>query len=141
MGHRVVNTIQLAVLGTLGPLFLLVLVGISVPNRVVESLGLDHAASASLQMEHLQKELELFLVDHGRYPTTTEGLQALVRSPGSMNWTGPYLAEPRIPIDPWGRSYRYVSPGDHGSYDLWSFGADGLWGGTRQAQDLLSWSD
>ncbi len=78
MGHRVVNTIQRAVLGTLGPLFLLVLVGISVPNRVVESLGLDHAASASLQMEHLQKALELFLVDHGRYPTTTEGLQALI---------------------------------------------------------------
>ena len=141
MDKRVVNTIQRAVLVTLGTVLLLGLVGISVPNRVVESLGLDHTAIARLQMERFEKALELFLLDHGRYPTTAEGPQALVTNPGSMNWTGPYLSEPRIPADPWGRSYRYVSPGDHGSYDLWSLGADGLPGGTRQEQDLMNWSD
>ena len=92
-------------------------------------------------MERLQKALELFLVDYGRYPTTAEGLRALVRSPDSTNWTGPYLSEARVPIDPWGRSYRYVAPGDHASYDLWSLGSDGRWGGTRQDQDLVSWSE
>ena len=141
MDKRVVNTIQRTVLVTLGTLFLLGLVGISVPNQFVESLGQDHAGTARLQIERLQKALELFLINHGRYPTTAEGLQALVREPGSLNWTGPYLSEPRIPTDPWGRSYRYVSPGDHGSYDLWSLGADGRWGGARQEQDLLSWSE
>ena len=100
MDERVVNTIQRAVLATLGTVFLLGLVGISVPNRVVESLGLDHRATARLQMERFEKALELFLLDHGRYPTTAEGPQALVRNPGSMNWAGPYLSEPRIPADP-----------------------------------------
>ena len=106
MGKRAVNTIQLGVLVTLSTVLLLGLVGISVPNRVVESLGLDHTATARLQMGRFEKALELFLLDHGRYPTTAEGPQALVRNPGSMNWTGPYLSEPRIPADPWGRSYQ-----------------------------------
>ena len=141
MDKRVVKTIQRAVLVTLGTVLLLGLVGISVPNRVVGSLGLNHTATARLQIERFEKALELFLLDHGRYPTTAEGPQALLRNPGSMSWTGPYLSEPRIPADPWGRSYGYVSPGDHGSYDLWSLGADGLPGGTRQEQDLLNWSD
>lgn len=141
MPKTLVNTIQRTVLGFLGAIFLLGLIGISVPNPVVSSLDPDETETAKRQIRALEKALERFLYDHGRYPTTHEGLGALVRDPGSLNWAGPYLPTPGITGDPWGRPYMYISPGDHGSYDVWSFGADGLPGGARRDVDLLSWGD
>ncbi len=74
------------------------------------------------------------------YPTTEQGLQALVAKPDGVDrWQGPYLAKQQVPGDPWGRAYRYKTPGDHGDYDLTSYGSDGQPGGTGEAADVNSW--
>ena len=76
----------------------------------------------------LGQALDLFRLDLGRYPTTDEGLQALREDPGIDNWDGPYVKK-AIPKDPWKNDFHYQSPGDHGDYDLYSFGADNSSGG------------
>ncbi len=80
--------------------------------------------------------LKLYELDNGGYPTTTEGLNALLQKPGNLpNWNGPYLE--RKPLDPWGRDYKYVSPGTHRphDYDLFSVGKDG----TESDDDVTNW--
>ncbi|HEV1999967.1 MAG TPA: type II secretion system protein GspG, partial [Xanthobacteraceae bacterium] len=84
---------------------------------------------------------DLFFLDAGRYPTGAEGLGALVRRPGAVAlWNGPYLKGAIVPNDPWGNAYVYRSPGQHGAYDIVSFGADGNEGGTGSAADITSWT-
>ena len=79
-------------------------------------------------------------MDIGRYPTTAEGLDALIRNPsGLMTWKGPYLGKREIPKDPWGRFYVYRSPGQHGAYDLFSYGQDGVEGGEGEDEDVTNW--
>ena len=93
------------------------------------------------QIANLGGALEVFSIDVGRLPTTDEGLQALVENPGDVaNWFGPYLKKDSVPKDPWGFEYHYKSPGDHGSYDLWSLGADNRDGGEGEDQDVVSWN-
>jgi general secretion pathway protein G len=76
----------------------------------------------------------------GRYPTTAEGLQALVVQPVGVNrWNGPYLRKNIIPKDPWGNDYHYRSPGQHGAFDLYSLGTDNAEGGEGENQDVVSW--
>jgi general secretion pathway protein G len=83
--------------------------------------------------------LDNFRLDVGRYPTTEEGLDALRRKPsGADRWDGPYLQKD-IPTDPWGRPYLYKSPGDHGGYDLLSYGGDGTPGGDGYNRDINNW--
>jgi general secretion pathway protein G len=95
--------------------------------------------TAKTQIELFGSALDEFRLDTGRYPTTTEGLEALRTKPGSLaNWEGPYLPK-QIPMDPWGRPYLYTSPGQHGPYDLVSYGADGASGGDNNDQDIVSW--
>ena len=85
--------------------------------------------------------LDLYYLDTGRYPASSEGLGALVqRIPNSPGWNGPYLKGGTVPLDPWGRAYLYRSPGEHGVYDLTSYGADGQEGGTGTAADVTSWT-
>src|SRR6185312_6212502 len=85
--------------------------------------------------------LDLFNLDTGRYPTTSEGLVALIRSPGNIpSWNGPYLKSGSVPDDPWGKPYVYRSPGEHGAYDIMSYGSDGNEGGAGTAADITSWS-
>lgn len=92
------------------------------------------------QIDELEGALALFRFDVGRYPTTEEGLKALVTDPGIDDWSGPYLDKPEIPKDPWGRSYGYRSPGgQRREFDLWSLGSDGKRGGSGEAADLESW--
>ena len=92
------------------------------------------------QIANLGGALEVFSIDVGRFPDTNEGLQALVENPGNVsNWFGPYLKKSSVPKDPWGYEYHYKSPGDHGSYDLWSLGADNRDGGDGEDQDVNSW--
>jgi len=74
----------------------------------------------------------------GRYPTSSEGLGALATNPGIENWGGPYLKKV-VPKDPWNREYQYRSPGEHGEFDLFSFGADGTEGGDGENLDVSSW--
>lgn len=91
------------------------------------------------QIELLGTALDTFRLDVGRYPTTQEGLEALRRQPGGVErWDGPYLKK-EVPLDPWGKPYLYRSPGEHGPYDLSSYGADGTPGGDGDNRDVNSW--
>jgi len=98
-------------------------------------------SSAKAQIELFGTALDAFRLDTGRYPTTEEGLKALREKPSGVdNWSGPYLPK-EIPLDPWKRSYIYKSPGEHGEYDLISYGLDGVEGGDGENQDVVSWKD
>jgi general secretion pathway protein G len=91
------------------------------------------------QIELLGTALDTFRLDIGRYPTTEEGLQALRQKPGVLErWDGPYLKKD-VPPDPWGRPYMYKSPGQHGPYEIISYGADGAPGGDGDNRDITSW--
>jgi general secretion pathway protein G len=95
--------------------------------------------AAQTQIEYFGAALDAFRLDVGRYPSTDEGLDILVTKPeGVATWDGPYLKK-RVPLDPWKNRYEYKSPGDHGEYDIISFGADGKEGGEGESQDILSW--
>jgi len=97
--------------------------------------------AAKAQIELFGTALDAFRLDIGRYPTTEEGLKALREKPsGADNWNGPYLPK-EIPLDPWKRPYIYISPGNHGDYDLVSLGADGVEGGEGENEDIVSWKD
>jgi len=108
--------------------------------RVMKQFADAKSDTAALQVEDLGASLDLFYVDVGRYPTTEEGLDALVTAPhGDPAWSGPYLKKNTVPKDPWGRAYVYRAPGEHGAYDLSSFGADGAPGGAKADADVASW--
>ena len=97
--------------------------------------------SAKAQIELFGTALDAFRLDTGRYPTTEEGLKALREKPsGVEKWNGPYLPK-EIPVDPWGKPYIYKSPGEHGEYDLLTYGLDGVEGGEGENQDVVSWKD
>ena len=102
--------------------------------RVLGQLGGAKAKTAAVQIADLDKSLELFKLDVGRYPTTQEGLQALVTKPGDVNgWNGPYL-KGGVPSDPWGNPYRYANNG--GAIEIISLGADGAAGGDGENADV-----
>ena len=95
--------------------------------------------AARAQIELLSTSLDTFRLDVGRYPTSEEGLDALLRKPGSVDkWDGPYLKKD-VPLDPWSKAYVYKSPGDHGAFDLLSYGADGVAGGEGDNHDIANW--
>lgn len=95
--------------------------------------------AAQAQIELLSTALDTFRLDVGRYPTTQEGLEALRTQPGGVErWDGPYLKKD-VPADPWGKPYVYKSPGDHGPFDILSYGADGTAGGDGDNRDITSW--
>jgi general secretion pathway protein G len=109
--------------------------------RVLNYLGESKVKAAKIQIQSFGSALDLFNLDTGRYPNSGEGLNALVQSPGSIqSWNGPYLKGGVVPNDPWGKPYVYRSPGEHGPYDIMSYGADGQEGGTGTAADIVSWS-
>jgi general secretion pathway protein G len=123
----VVITIIALIMGIVGP-------------RVLNYLTESKAKAAKIQIESFASALDLYFLDTGRYPNGSEGLSALVRRPGNINsWNGPYLKGGQVPPDPWGNNYVYRSPGQHGTYDILSYGADGTEGGTAAAQDITSW--
>ena len=101
-------------------------------------IGESKQNAAKAQIEIFDQALELFRLDTGRYPTTSEGLNALMVDPGIEGWNGPYLKK-AIPNDPWKRPYNYQSPGAHGDYDLYSYGADGSAGGEGDNRDINNW--
>ena len=95
--------------------------------------------AAKAQIELLSTALDTFRLDVGRYPTSQEGLEALRTPPGGVErWDGPYLKK-EVPADPWGKPYVYKSPGDHGPFDILSYGADGTAGGDGDNRDITSW--
>lgn len=114
------------------------LIAALVGPRLFPKLGKGKQAAAKAQIELLGQGLDQFRLDVGRYPTTQEGITALMTDPGMEQWEGPYLKK-ELPVDPWGRAYQYQQPGTHGEYDLFSFGADGAQGGEGEAADVTSW--
>jgi general secretion pathway protein G len=123
----VVITIIGLIMGLVGP-------------RVLNYLTESKAKAAKIQIESFGSALDLFFLDAGRYPSSSEGLAALVQRPGTISgWNGPYLKGSVVPADPWGNAYIYRSPGQHGAYDIVSFGADGQEGGSGTAGDITSW--
>jgi general secretion pathway protein G len=96
--------------------------------------------AAAAQIERLGTALDTYRLDMGRYPTSQEGLAALMQPPaGGSRWDGPYLNKD-VPLDPWSNPYQYRSPGGGGRpYDLFSFGADGAPGGDGDGRDITSW--
>ncbi len=108
--------------------------------QVINYLGGANTKTAKLQIQDFSTALDVFRLDVGRYPTTAEGLQALIVQPMGVNrWNGPYLRKNIIPKDPWGNDYQYRSPGQHGAFDLYSLGADNTEGGEGENQDVVSW--
>jgi general secretion pathway protein G len=114
------------------------LAAVVVPN-LFGNVDKARVQTARTQIETIGQALDHFRLDTGRYPTTTEGLNALNTNPGIQEWAGPYLKKLAIPNDPWGTPYQYQSPGTHGDYDLSSFGADKTPGGDGYAKDINSW--
>jgi general secretion pathway protein G len=106
--------------------------------RLIPKVGKGKQSAAKAQIELLGQALDQFRLDTGRYPTTSEGLNALLVNPGIPNWDGPYLKK-AVPNDPWKRPYSYTYPGSHGDYDILSYGADGALGGEDENKDIDSW--
>jgi len=114
------------------------LAGLVVPQFMKQSERAE-AKTAKAQIELFGTALDTFRLDVGRYPTSQEGLAALMQKPGGADrWDGPYLKKD-LPPDPWGKPYIYKSPGDHGVYDIISYGADGAPGGDGNNRDITSW--
>ncbi|GJD96624.1 type II secretion system major pseudopilin GspG [Methylobacterium iners] len=100
--------------------------------RVLGYLSSSRDKAAKLQIESFAAALDLFYLDNGRYPSTSEGLQSLVqRPPAAENWSGPYLKQGSVPPDPWGRPYEYRTPGKTAPYAILSLGAEGVKGGAN----------
>lgn len=97
--------------------------------------------NAEKQIKIISQELEKFRSDTNRFPTTSEGLSALVTNPGVAGWHGPYIQNNTqyTIVDPWGRPFLYESPGKHGAFDLYSYGKDGSPGGWGHNADIKSW--
>ena len=124
--------VVLAILGLLAAI---------VAPQVLKYLGASRSQAAKVQVENIAAAVDHFDLDVGRYPTPEEGLDALVRSPpGVANWDGPYLQRPSALVDPWQRKYLYRVPGQHsGDFDVWTYGSDGVEGGTKEARDVGNW--
>ena len=124
----VVITIIGLIMGLVGP-------------RVLNYLTESKSKAAKIQIESFSSALDLYFLDTGRYPTSSEGLTALVQRPGgTQSWNGPYLKGGVVPNDPWGKPYVYRSPGQHGIFDILSYGADGHEGGAGTGADITNWS-
>ena len=122
-------------------LVVMVIVGLLaalVGPKLFPKLGKGKQSAAKAQIALLGQALDQMRLDTGRYPTTQEGLAALVTNPGMDNREGSYLTK-GLPNDPWGRPYIYQCPGAHGEYDLYSFGRDGNQGGEGEDKDVTSW--
>lgn len=104
-----------------------------------EKIDMRSSQAAKAQIDVLSQALDQIRLDTGRYPTTAEGLNALLVNPGLRRWDGPYLKK-TIPKDPWDHSYIYKAPGEHGDYDLYSLGADGKPGGEGEKRDVTNWN-
>ena len=120
-----------------------ILVAMVVPNLAGRGEQARRGAAKADIETNLSTALDLYELDNGHYPASEQGLAALLSEPASApvpaNWNGPYLKKKRIPKDPWGKDYIYVSPGNHNNdeYDLFSYGADGI----ESSDDIVNWPD
>ena len=120
-----------------------ILAGLIVP-RIMGRPEEAKQLKAKMQIESLETALKLYKLDNGMYPDTEQGLQALIEEPETgivpKNWRKQgYLEKGRLPKDPWGNEFLYLSPGTHGDYDIISYGADGVPDGEDKNRDINSW--
>ncbi len=135
-GQRGFSLIELLVV-----IIILGLIAGLVGPRLFGRVGQSKQATAKAQIELLGAALDQYRLDVGSYPPASIGLDGLVRNPNVPNWDGPYLKKNAVPSDPWGKPYVYkCCPGDHGDYDIVSYGADGAPGGEGENADATSWS-
>ena len=114
------------------------LAGLVGPN-VLRQLGGAKTKTAKVQIKDLEQSLEMYKLDVGQFPSSNEGLEALVHKPGNADgWNGPYLKS-GVPKDPWKHEYHYTYPGEHGEFDSLSLGQDGTPGGEGEDSDVGSW--
>jgi general secretion pathway protein G len=108
--------------------------------RFFEQVGKSEIKTARAQIDAFSKALDTYRLDVGHYPTTEQGLQALIDKPSTeTKWSGPYLQK-NVPVDPWGQAYQYKSPGENNrDYDIVSLGKDGQRGGEGENADIHSW--
>jgi len=124
----------LVVLAILG--LLMSLVG----PRVLNQLGGAKTKTAAIQIKDLEQALEMYKLDVGRYPSTSDGLKALNDKPGgATGWNGPYLKSD-VPVDPWKREYNYKYPGERGELDIFTYGQNGTPGGEGEDADVGNWN-
>lgn len=110
--------------------------------RVIDRPDQARAARAQSDLAAISSGVKLYRLDNFRYPTTEQGLAALVNQPATdpipQNWSsGGYMD--RLPTDPWGQEYQYLAPGVHGDFDIFTYGADGTSGGSGADADIGSW--
>ncbi|MDE0155639.1 MAG: type II secretion system major pseudopilin GspG [Gammaproteobacteria bacterium] len=122
-------------------LTIIALLGAVVGPQLIKNLGRAKSDTAKIQIDDFGAALDMYYLDLGRYPTTDEGLNALISAPATLSagWNGPYLKKGTVPTDPWGNDYRYQSPGNNGVYDLFTYGADNQAGGDDEYRDVVSW--
>lgn len=111
-----------------------------VAPRMFGKVGSSKQKAAKAQMALFETALDTYRLDMGKYPTTEMGLAALREKPNDADtsWDGPYLPK-EVPLDPWGHAYVYVQPGEHGDYDILSYGADKQPGGEDEDSDIGNW--
>jgi general secretion pathway protein G len=110
-----------------------------VAPRYFAQVGKSETKLARAQIDALEKALDQYRADTGHYPSSEQGLAALMVRPGNEpKWGGPYMKR-EVPADPWGRPYLYRQPGEHGEVDLSSLGSDGRPGGSGDAADVQNW--
>ncbi len=134
-GSRGVTLMELLVV-----LAIIAIISVIAVPMLLNQFAKAKVRTASVQVQELGTILDMYRLDVGGYPATADGLEALMTAPpGVDRWAGPYLGNREALTDPWGNSYGYQAPGDHGDYDLWSKGSDGVEGGEDFAADITSW--
>jgi general secretion pathway protein G len=140
MKHTAVPRYRTAGFTLLELLVVIVIIGLLVSYvgpKYFSHVGKSEVVVARAQMEAFEKALDAFRLDVGRYPSSAEGLAALMAKPANAaNWRGPYLTKD-IPPDPWGGTYQYRAPGPKGEFELMSFGKDGQRGGVEENADIV----
>ena len=121
-------------------LVILGLISAAVASQVMPLLGQAERDAAKIAIDKLSGTLDLYRLQVGSYPSEDDGLNALMEQPANAErWAGPYLKQADQLLDPWKRPYQYRYPGEHGEFDIFSFGADGQIGGDGDNEDITSW--
>ncbi len=111
-----------------------------VAPQVIRYVSDARVETARVQLKNIESALELYYLDAGQYPTTEQGLEALVSAPAGLEtWRGPYIKLKKGIVDPWGQTFSYEQPGEHGALDLFTLGRDKAVGGEGEDRDILNW--
>lgn len=127
------------ILEVLVVLTIIALISAVVGPRLLGYLGRAKSETAQLQVTQLDQAVQLFYIDTGRFPASSEGLRALIIPPaGETDWDGPYIRDESALLDPWGRDYLYQDTSERGDYDISTLGRDGASGGSGEDSDIFN---